>query len=152
MVVAETGLSIGVPVLVGLVLAILEAYFVYEDENMVNGKALIADLWHGLIFCVGGTLIACNAPYVITYLPLGGFERFLFINDQGISLTICILITIVMKFKMVASHAIKGVSSNGFTEKFWHKILVAGLVGFSPYYVFPLAGTIAQYVPSWLPL
>jgi len=144
---------IGVPILVGMILGILEGIFVYEDENMTNMHQAFADILHGFIFATIGTLIACNVPYFLNFKLLPGFiESILFIDEQGISLTVCIVITLIMMIKMVASHAIKGISNNGFSEKLWHKLSVAGGVGFSPYYVIPLIATISPYVPSWLPL
>ena len=146
-------LSIGVPILAGVVIGALEAFFVYEDENMTNVKQAFSDMIHGFFFAAIGTLIACNVPYVLSLVPLPGFvETILFMGSNGISITICIIITIFMILKMTTSHAIKGVSSNGFTEKFWHKLFVAALVGFSPYYILPLSSYLSQFVPSWIPL
>ena len=54
---------------------------------------------------------------------------------------------------MVTSHAIKGVSGAGFQEKFWHKLVIAVAIGFSPYYILyfyePLSG-LQEAIP-WLP-
>lgn len=142
------------PILVGLVIGIIEAYFVYEDENMTNGKEFLGDMWHGLVFAVVGVFVATNVPWVISQGWIPEFlEGLLFIDENGNSLVISIIITIFMMVKMVASHAIKGVSGNGFKEKFWHKAVVAIAIGFAPYYIFllyaPLSG-IQEMVP-WLP-
>ena len=146
-------LSIGVPILAGVAIGVLEAFFVYEDENMTNVKQAFSDMIHGFLFAAIGTLIACNVPYILSLIPLPSFiETILFMGDNGISITICSIITIFMILKMTTSHAIKGVSSNGFTEKFWHKLAVALLVGFSPYYILPLSSYLSQFVPSWIPL
>jgi len=39
---------------------------------------------------------------------------------------------------MVASHAIKGISGGGFSEKLWHKLAISIAIGFAPYYLDPL--------------
>ena len=146
-------LHIVLPVVVGIFIGIVEAYFVYSDESMTSGKQFLGDMIHGLIFCILGVLIATNIPFVMNNFIPENFHRFLMVNEQGISLVACILITIFMKIKMVATHAIKGVSSRGFSEKLWHKVVIAVAVGFSPYYIFlmyePLS-FISDVVP-WLP-
>ena len=146
-------LSIGVPILVGVALGALEAFFVYEDEAITNVRQAFGDMIHGFIFAAIGTLVACNVPFVLSLVSLPGFvENLLFINDDGNSVVIAIIITIFMFLKMVVSKAIKGVSSDGFTEKFWHKIFIAGFVGFSGFLVLPLTDYLTQFVPSWIPL
>ncbi len=151
----EASLTIIIPVIVGLIIGVLEAYFVYEDENMAAGKDFIKDMWHGLLFSVLGVLAASNVPFLMTFIP-ENFHGFLLVNaETGISIVVCTLITLFMLVKMVASHQIKGVSGNGFKEKFWHKLLVAILVGFSPFYIMYLRGPlegIAESFPAWLPL
>lgn len=151
----EAGLTIVIPLIVGLLVGILEAFFVYEDENMTSGKDFLGDMWHGLIFSVAGVFVASNVPWIMTNFVPESFHGFLLVGENGISLVVCILITIFMLTKMVASHAIKGVSGRGFKEKLWHKLLVAVLVGFAPYYIIhlraPLEGVAAMF-PSWLPL
>ncbi len=146
---------LAVPTLVGIVLGLVEAYFVYEDENMTSGKSFLGDMWHGLLFAIFGVVIASNVPALLTYIPKD-YYSYLLMNGDGISLTISILITLFMLFKMVASHAIKGVSGGGFSEKIWHKLAVSIAVGFSPYYIFllynvPFVVNIAKMIP-WLPL
>ena len=152
---ADAGLTIVIPLIVGLLVGVLEAFFVYEDENMTSGKDFLKDMWHGLIFSVVGVLAASNVPWLMENVIPEGFHGFLLVGDSGISLVVCIAITIFMLVKMVASHQIKGVSGNGFKEKFWHKLLIAVLVGFAPYYIThiraPLEGVAAMF-PSWLPL
>ncbi len=150
----ELGLIIALPLVVGLLIGILESFFVYEDENMTSGKDFLGDMWHGLLFSIVGVLVACNVPYILSmgWLP-EWVEGFLMINDSGISLVVCIFITLFMLIKMVSSHAIKGVSGNGFTEKFWHKLTVALLIGFSPYYIFalaPMLTPITSNLPGWM--
>ncbi len=138
MAVEQVTLHLGLPIVVGFIIGIVEAFFVYEDENMTSGKDFLGDMWHGLIFALAGTVIAANIPYFSNFIP-ESFYGFLFVDEAtGISLVACILITLIMLIKMVASHAIKGISGAGFSEKFWHKLVIAGLVGFSPYYIFML--------------
>ena len=147
-------LSLGLPIFVGIVLGIIEAYFLYSDESSANVHQVLADMVHGIIFCVAGTVVAANIPYIINnfFSGLPSFvNTILLIDENGISLTACIVITIFMKIKMVVSHTIKGISNVGFTEKLWHKLLVAGAVGFSPYYIFMVHEPIKQFVP-WFPL
>ena len=152
----EGSLHIILPLIVGFLIGLLEAYFVYSDENMVSGKDFLGDMWHGLLFCTAGTIIATNVPYFLSLFSLPSFvEGLLFIDDQGRSIVVCIIITLIMKMKMVVSHAIKGVSQNGFGEKLWHKLSVAIAVGFSPYYIFLMYDVIAPfaaYFPTWIPL
>ena len=146
-------LSIGVPILVGVAFGALEAFFVYEDEAITNVRQAFGDMIHGFIFAALGTLFACNVPFFLSMLPIPGFiENLLFINEDGNSVVIAIIIAIFMFLKMVVSKAIKGVSSDGFTEKFWHKILISLGVGFSGFLVLPLTDYLTQFVPSWIPL
>lgn len=154
---AETQtLHIVLPAIVGFILGIIEAYFVYEDENMTSGRDFLGDMWHGLIFAVVGVIIASNVPWLMhNYIPKD-YWGFLMVDSSGISLVVSIIITLFMMFKMVASHAIKGVSGGGFSEKIWHKVAVSAAVGFAPYYIFQFYNidflvNMAKSIP-WLPL
>lgn len=152
----EVTLHIVFPAIVGIVIGIIEAYFVYEDENMTSGKDFLGDMWHGLIFAMLGVVIASNVRYIILqgWIPewLNGI---LMVDELGRSIVISVIIMIFMMMKMVASHAIKGVRGGGFSEKIWHKLLIAGLIGFAPYYIFFLYNI--QFVKNletlipWLP-
>jgi hypothetical protein len=150
----EQTLTLVIPIIVGLIIGILEAYFVYEDENMTSGKDFLGDMWHGLIFAMLGVVVASNIPYITS---LEGFPEFLkgilFVDENGNSIVASIIITLFMMVKMVASHAIKGISGGGFSEKFWHKILVSSLVGFAPYYIalIPIPESIIGLFPESLP-
>ena len=155
MVVTEP-LHVVIPIIVGFILGILEAYFVYEDENMTSGRDFLGDMWHGLFFAIGGVLIASNVPWLMhNYIPKD-YWGYLMVNPDGTSLVISIIITLFMMLKMVGSHAIKGVRGGGFSEKIWHKLAVSSAVGFAPYYILMLYDItflvdIAKSVP-WLPL
>lgn len=153
MAVEEVGLRIALPVVVGVIVGIMEAFFVYEDENMISGKDFLGDMWHGLLFAVLGVLVASNVPYIITNFIHSDFHGFLVVDSDGNSLIVSILISLVMLVKMVGSHAIKGVSGNGFKEKFWHKLVVALMVGFAPYYITwfePVLEPVTSKLPSWM--
>lgn len=153
----EVTLHLAIPIIVGIIIGIFEAYFVYEDENMTSGKDFLGDLWHGLIFSVLGVVTASNVPYLMNNFIPSDYWGFLLVNETtGISLVVCIIIMIFMMLKMVASHAIKGISGGGFSEKLWHKLAVSALIGFAPYYIFELYNVefivnIAKSIP-WLPL
>ena len=129
-------LTILIPIVVGFIIGIIEAYFVYEDENMTSGKDFLGDMWHGLIFCVIGVLVACNIPFVLTlgFIPQW-VSGIMMVDAAGNSIVASIIVTIFMMTKMVASHAIRGVRGGGFKEKLWHKLVIAIAVGFSPYYI-----------------
>ena len=157
MAVGEIGIHIVGPLLVGLIIGIIEAYFVYEDENMTSGKDFLGDMWHGLVFSVLGVLVATNVVWIMAQDWFPEFlDGIMLVNDQGISLVACIAVTLFMMVKMVASHAIKGVSGAGFKEKFWHKAVIAIAIGFSPYYIFAIIpmipSNIVDIFPSFLPL
>lgn len=149
-----TNISIAIPLVVGFIIGIIEAYFVYEDENMVSGKDFLGDMWHGAIFCVIGTIIASNIPWILSHHLLPEYVgNFLFVDNNGNSIIASIGITLFMMLKMVSSHAIKGVRGGGFREKLWHKIVVAVAVGFAPYYILALAPAlepITSKLPSWI--
>ena len=145
-----------IPIIVGFILGIIEAYFVYEDENMTSGRDFLGDMWHGLIFSVLGVAAASNVPWLMHNFIPKDYWGYLMTDSNGVSLVVSIIITIFMLFKMVASHAIKGVRGGGFSEKFWHKLVVATAIGFSPYYIFALYDLdflieIGKSVP-WFPL
>jgi hypothetical protein len=152
---AETAtIHIILPLVVGFIIGIIEAYFVYEDENMTSGKDFLGDMWHGLIFAVFGVLIASNIPYILSqgWLP-EWISNLLRVDANGNSIIASIIITIIMLLKMVGSHAIKGVRGGGFQEKFWHKLVIALAVGFAPYYILamqPLLEPVTSKFPSWL--
>lgn len=151
----EIAIHIVGPLVIGFIIGIVEAYFVYEDENMTSGKDFLGDMWHGLLFSVVGVVAATNVPWIMAQSFFPEFlKSWMFVNEAGISLVACILITLFMLTKMVASHAIKGVSGNGFKEKFWHKLVIALAIGFSPYYIFAILPAIEPYVsffPDWMP-
>lgn len=147
-------IHIVLPVAVGFIIGIVEAYFVYEDENMTSGQQFIGDMWHGLLFSIFGVLAATNVPYILSLGFIPDFATsLLFMDANGNSIVASVAITIFMLLKMVTSHAVKGVSGRGFTEKFWHKLVIAVAIGFSPYYILtlyePLSGL--QAAVPWLP-
>lgn len=151
----EIAIHIILPLVVGFIIGIVEAYFVYEDENMTSGKDFLGDMWHGLLFSVFGVLAATNVPWIMSQ---NWFPEFLLgimmVDEAGISLVACIAITLFMMVKMVASHAIKGVRGGGFQEKFWHKAVIAIAIGFSPYYIFalmPVLEPVTSMFPPWMP-
>jgi len=153
MAVEEVTLHIALPVVVGVIVGILEAFFVYEDENMTSGKDFLGDMWHGLLFAAVGVFIASNVPYIVTNFIPGGTHGLLFVDENGNSLIVSAAITLFMLVKMVGSHAIKGVSGNGFKEKFWHKLVIAVLVGFAPYYILalhPVLEPVTSKLPEWM--
>ena len=138
---------------VGLLVGILEAFFVYEDENMTSGKDFIKDMWHGLVFALVGVLVASNVPYLMVNFIPENFHGFLLVDDNGNSIVVSVLISIFMFAKMVASHKIKGVSGAGFSEKPWHKLIVSVLVGFAPYYILalsPMLEPVTSKLPEWM--
>jgi hypothetical protein len=149
----EAELHIALPVVVGLLVGILEAFFVYEDENMTSGRDFIKDMWHGLLFALLGVLIASNVPWLMANWIPESLWGFLIVDGNGNSVVVSILITLIMFFKMVASHKIKGVSGAGFSEKPWHKLIVAALIGFAPYYILalsPMLEPITSKLPEWM--
>ena len=154
--VKEVVLHIVFPAIVGFIIGILEAYFVYEDENMTSGKDFLGDMWHGLIFAILGVVIASNVPWLLAQDWFPDFlSGILMIDELGRSVIISIIITLIMVVKMVGSHVIKGVKGGGFSEKIWHKLFISILVGFAPYYIFELYNfdffqNLSNMIP-WLP-
>ena len=146
-------LHIALPLVVGIIVGIIEAYFVYEDENMTSGKDFLADMWHGLLFSAIGVIAASNVPYILSHWVPEGIHGFLMVDSNGNSLVASSVITIFMLIKMVSSHAIKGISGAGFSEKFWHKLVIALAVGFAPYYILllsPMLEPLTSQLPSWI--
>lgn len=154
MAVEEVGMRIALPLTVGLAVGILEAFFVYEDENMTSGRDFLGDMWHGLLFATIGVLVASNVPWLLAHNAFPeSLANLLFVDGNGNSIVISIVITLFMLVKMVSSHAIKGVRGGGFTEKFWHKLLIAALVGFAPYYILllePVFAPLVAMLPEWM--
>lgn len=146
-------LHIVFPAIAGLLIACLEAYFLKHDEEQQSAATFFADIWHAIIFCVAGTIIASNIPYIITQNWWPSFlDGVLFMDDMGRSITISVLITIIMYVKIVAHKTLKGLGAmRGMTEKPLHKLIIAALVGFSPYYIFLLYPLIEQYIASKIP-
>lgn len=152
-----TKIHIVIPVLVGILITAIETYFLIHDEGGgQNFGQVMGDVSHAAIVAILGTLITCNVPWLLTQHFIPDFvTRWLFVNSMGQSIVVSAIITIIVKIKLVVHHAvIKGL--NGQNEKFIHMILIAALVGFSPYYIFllyniPALINIASKVP-WLPL
>ena len=146
------GFTFGLPIILGVVIGALEAYFVYSDEGMQAGKEFIKDMWHAALFCVIFTFVAVNIPQILLRLPIDDqLKGFLLIDGAGRSIIVSVVITIFMVLKMVTSKAIKGISAQGIKEKFWHKLLIALLVGFSPYYLIVIANLIGQDILNRYP-
>lgn len=146
-------LQLVLPIVVGIIVGIIEAYFVYEDENMTSGKDFLGDMWHGLLFASVGVVLASNVPWLMTNFIPGNLHGFLLVDANGNSIVMSAIIVLVMLVKMVSSHAIKGVSGAGFSEKFWHKLVIALAVGLAPYYILllaPVLEPITSKFPSWL--
>lgn len=154
----EGQIHILLPILVGTAIGIVEGFWVYQDERNAGAHQVFADMIHGMIFCIVGVLVATNVPYI---LAQGWFPSFLenvpgFIDSNGNSLIISILITLFMMIKMVSTRKIRGamMANSGFNEKFIHKIIIALAVGFAPYYIVYLYEPllpVAEALP-WLPL
>lgn len=128
-------IHIVLPIIIGFIIGVVEAYFVYEDENMTSGQQFLGDMWHGMVFSVLGVLAASNVPWIFAQGWLDFASGLLMVDVNGNSLIVSIAITLFMMVKMVSSHAIKGVSGAGFKEKWWHKLLISCLIGFAPYYM-----------------
>ena len=150
-------LHIIVPVIVGIIIALMEVYFITHDEGSASMGQVMGDISHSAAVCIAGTLIACNVPLLVSQAWFPEFARnWLFINAAHESWVISLIVTLIVKIKMVVHHAvIKGL--DGQNEKFIHMILIAALVGFSPYYIFilydkiPFFDMMAANV-KWLPL
>ncbi len=140
-------LHLGFPLLVGLVIGLIEIFFVMHDEGSAPGQKLLKDSWHGFTFSVGGTLIASNVPWILSQSWFPDFAKgMLLLDDMGRSLIVSILITLIMLVKMVTANALKGMSMQGMKEKAWHKLVIALAVGFSPYYIFELYPLVKPYI------
>ena len=93
-------LHVLLPIVVGIVIGIIEAYFVYEDENMTSGRDFLGDMWHGLVFSILGVLVATNIPYIMVNFIPESMWGFLMVNElTGISLVACIVVTLFMLIK-----------------------------------------------------
>jgi hypothetical protein len=150
---SELGFTIALPLVVGLIVGMIEAFFVYEDENMTSGRDFLKDMWHGLLFAVIGVIVASNVPWIMNHFIPENFHGFLLVDSNGNSIVASSFIAIFMFLKMVASHKIKGVSGGGFSEKPIHKLIVALLIGFAPYYILllaPMLTPITDNLPDWI--
>ncbi|MFW6285653.1 MAG: hypothetical protein ACOC16_00620 [Nanoarchaeota archaeon] len=150
---SELGFTIALPLVVGLIVGMIEAFFVYEDENMTSGRDFLKDMWHGLLFAVIGVIVASNVPWIMNHFIPENFHGFLLVDGNGNSIVVSSFIAIFMFLKMVASHKIRGVASRGFSEKPIHKLIVALLIGFAPYYILliaPMLTPITDNLPDWI--
>ena len=149
-----SSLHIVLPVIVGLIIGLIEVYFIYEDEGSSGLNGFFSKVWHGIIFSILGVLIVTNIPYIISMGFLPSFlEGWLFIDSNGISLVVCIIVALFMFIKIDMAHRMKGVGGSGFIEKPWHKLIIAFAIGFAPYYiiyVYPLLLPVQEIVP-WIP-
>lgn len=151
----DVTIHVVLPVVFGVAVGLLEAYFVYEDESMGGLNGFFGKVWHGIIFSIVGVLIAANVPFIMAqgWLP-EWITGFLYLDEMGNSLVVSGIIALVMFIKIDMAHRMKGVSGAGFVEKPWHKLIVALLIGFSPYiliHLYPMVSGLQEVVP-WLPL
>ena len=139
---AEIAIHVILPIIVGFIIGIIEAYFVYEDEASGGLNGFFGKVWHGIIFSIIGVIVVMNVPWILSMISLPGWiSGLLFLNETtGVSLTVSILVFIIMFVKIDMAHRIKGVGGRGFVEKPWHKLVVALLIGFAPYYIIPMYG------------
>ncbi|MCA9486755.1 hypothetical protein H6501_03180 [Candidatus Woesearchaeota archaeon] len=151
----EIAIRVLVPTILGIGVGLIEAYFVYEDENMGGLQGFFGKVWHGILFSIIGVLIATNVAYFLSQGWVPSFlEGLLFMDDVGRSFTASLLIALVMFIKIDLAHRVRGISGTGFIEKPWHKMAVACLIGFSPYYISafdPFFAGLQEVIP-WLPL
>ena len=134
------------PTIVGAIIGLLEVWFVMKDESNSLAEHLLKDGWHGFTFSILGTIIAANVPYFVNLFTLSpNITSLLLIDSEGRSVVISALITLFLLIKMVVAKSIKG-NLPGVKEKFLHKLIIASLAGFSPYYIFLLYPLAQEYL------
>jgi len=134
------------PTIIGAIIGLMEIWFVMKDESNSLAEHLLKDGWHGFTFSIIGTIIATNVPYFVNLVTIPpNITSFLLIDSEGRSIVISALITLFLLIKMVIAKSIKG-NLPGVKEKFIHKIIIASLAGFSPYYIFLLYPIAKSYL------
>ena len=141
------------PIILGLIIGVLEVFLLAKDEGMNGVSAFFREASHAFIVSIIATIIVSNVPLVLSYIP-EGFRRFLFVDSQGRSWVLSLIMALIVKIKIVVVH--KGIKMKGTNESFIHGAIIGLLVGFCPYYLsfvynLPFIAGIQASIP-WLPL
>lgn len=129
-------------VVMGVLIGLIEVFFVQSDERGIGMASLMHGL-HALPFCVLFVFASMNVAYICQLLNLHIAENF------GIDLAVRIGVGLIAVFKITGSAAIARGTHIG--EKLPHSLILGALIVAAPYlwaFVSPaLNPIISQYSP-----
>ena len=127
---------IAAPLVVGLVISLIEIFFVMQDEG---GMHPLSHGIHAVPTCLLFTFISMNVPAVMSLAFMSWMPDWL----AGVGIPIIIGLVATIKVKAAAA-IVGGHGSVG--EKFWHAAVIGALIAAAPF-VWPL---IADTLPPIL--
>jgi hypothetical protein len=129
------------PAIIGLIISMIEIFFVMQDEG---GMHPLQHGLHAIPTCLIFTYISMNAGYVGNYLATGlGWS--IFANNTVDMIVIPIIIGLVATIKVKGAAAIIG-GHGSIGEKLPHALIIGVLIAIAPF-VWPL---IAPMMPAFL--
>ncbi|HLC56091.1 MAG TPA: hypothetical protein VJJ23_02535 [Candidatus Nanoarchaeia archaeon] len=116
----EASISIIPPLIMGVVIGLIELFFVHADENF-RGSHWLGHGLHALIFAIIFTFIVFNIDYVLSLIKL---------NLQYAGILVRLIVGIIAYIKIAGSAAGAG---KAVREKVWHTAVIVLLIIFSNY-------------------
>ncbi len=116
----EASISIIPPLIMGVVIGLIELFFVHADENF-KGSHWLGHGLHALIFSIIFTFIVFNIDYVLSLVKL---------NLQYAGILVRLIVGIIAYIKIAGSAAGAG---KAIREKVWHTAVIVLLIIFSNY-------------------
>jgi len=123
----------------GLILGLYELFLVHADENF-RGSHWFSHGLHAVIFCIASVFITMNTGY---FLSVSGLDKMgiPFISNYAM---VNLAVVLILAIKIYGTSAVvKGASGRGMHEKWYHVLIIAGLVYAAPF--------IYQYLEPFLP-
>lgn len=129
------------PAVVGVVISLIEMFFVMQDEG---GMHPLAHGLHAVPTCLLFTYISMNAPFFGNYLASSLGWTFL-LNTSVSMIVIPVVIGLIAAIKVKSAAAIVG-GHGSIGEKLPHALIVGALIAVAPF-IWPL---VAGLVPPFL--
>lgn len=128
------------PVLIGLIISLIEMFFVMQDEG---GMHPLGHGLHAVPTCLFFTMVSMNVPAVMSLSFMS------WVPSWAANIGIPILIGLIATIKVKAAAAIVG-GHGSVGEKFWHALAIGVLIALAPFvwpFIAPLLPEILNY--SW---
>ena len=136
----EVSLLLVAPAIIGLLISLVEMFFVMQDEG---GMHPLTHGLHAVPTCLIFTYISMNAPFVSSWLADKGWT---FMQGAIGNILIPILIGIIATIKVKAAASIVSGGHGSVGEKLPHALFIGVLIAVAPF-VWPF---IAPMLPTYL--